>query len=255
MKLGISYNVFDGEELLEDSIKQLRNLVEYVSVIYQKTSNYGNKCDENLIPLLDRLKSNGLIDELLEYSPEINRGSHFNEIEKRNIGLKLSKKNGCTHHMSMDTDEYFINEQFKFLKDKMIEGNYDSSFCKMISYYKTSEYMRLPLEEYFVSLIYKINDTSNFNLNNYCPVIVDATRKINSVNPIIFNRDEIEMHHLSMVRDNIESKFINSSARILFNNNITQMVDDYNNWVYPNKALWPGSPPYYVEIKKVKKIF
>ena len=56
MKLGVSYNVFDGEELLESSIKSIRSEVDYISVVYQTVSNFGNQCSEELIPLLNRLK-------------------------------------------------------------------------------------------------------------------------------------------------------------------------------------------------------
>jgi CRP-like cAMP-binding protein len=63
MKLGISYNLFDGEELLEGSIKQIRQHVDYVSVVYQTISNFGNTCSPELIRLLEKLKSEGLIDE------------------------------------------------------------------------------------------------------------------------------------------------------------------------------------------------
>ena len=47
MNLGVSYNVFDGEELLEGSIFQIRNEVDYISVVYQSISNFGHPCDEN----------------------------------------------------------------------------------------------------------------------------------------------------------------------------------------------------------------
>ena len=85
MRLGVSYNIFDGEELLEGSIKQIRSEVDYISVVYQTISNFGNKCNEELIPLLNRLKSEGLVDELYEYKPKIENGGHYNEIVKRNI--------------------------------------------------------------------------------------------------------------------------------------------------------------------------
>lgn len=35
IKLGATYNVFDGEELLEASIASIRPLVQYVCVVYQ----------------------------------------------------------------------------------------------------------------------------------------------------------------------------------------------------------------------------
>ena len=40
MKIGVSYNLFDGEELLESSIKSIRKNVDYISVVYQTISNF-----------------------------------------------------------------------------------------------------------------------------------------------------------------------------------------------------------------------
>ena len=55
MKLGISYNLFDGEELLEYSIQSVRNSTDHINVVYQKTSNWGEPCSENLEDLLSDL--------------------------------------------------------------------------------------------------------------------------------------------------------------------------------------------------------
>jgi hypothetical protein len=85
MRLGVSYNIFDGEELLEGSIKQIRSHVDYVSVVFQTISNFGNQSNPELIPLLERLKSEGLIDELYHYNPKIDAGGHHNEMKKRTI--------------------------------------------------------------------------------------------------------------------------------------------------------------------------
>lgn len=38
LKWGVSYSVFDGEELLEASIKAIRECVDYVNVVYQLKS-------------------------------------------------------------------------------------------------------------------------------------------------------------------------------------------------------------------------
>ena len=187
MKLGVSYNVFDGEELLESSIKQIRSEVDYISVVYQTVSNFGEQCDENLVPLLEDLKSKGLVDELYPYFP-LNKNGSGNEISKRNLGFNLSKNNGCTHHMSMDTDEYYNLEQFKYLKRIMVEGNFDSSACQMMTYYKEPIYRLEPKEEYFVSLIFKIRDGIEFNSVGF-PVVVDPTRRMVCGNFRKFTRD------------------------------------------------------------------
>jgi hypothetical protein len=256
MKLGISYNVFDGEELLEGSIKCIRSEVDYISVVYQTVSNFGNQCSDELVPLLNRLKNEGLVDELFEYSPKINKGGHFNEITKRNIGLALSQGVGCTHHMSMDSDEYYIPSEFKNLKKLIEVGNYDSSFCQMQTYYKSWEYSLNPPEEYYVSLIFKIKRDSNYVMGYPTPVLVDPTRRMSpSDKPLVLKREQIQMHHGSYIRDNVRTKLINSSASVNFNNDIDRIVNHYNTWEYPNKVLWGGLPSKIYETKKVLNLF
>jgi hypothetical protein len=65
MKLGISYNLFDAEEHLESSIKQIRNSVDFISVVYQQTSNFGDKSNPNLIKLLNNLANTQLVLRML----------------------------------------------------------------------------------------------------------------------------------------------------------------------------------------------
>jgi hypothetical protein len=240
MKLGVSYNVFDGEELLEGSIKQIRSEVDYISIVYQEISNFGDKCNEGLLPLLHDLISKKLIDEIYKYEP-INTGGYKNELNKRNVGLELSRKNGCTHHMSIDTDEYYDTNQFKFLKDVVDSGDYDSSACQMITYYNSPLYRLEPKEEYFVSLIFKIRNNTQY-CNTQFPVIVDPTRKMNTSRCKIFTRDEIEMHHMSYVRKDIQKKVNNSSAKTNFINNIATFVEYFKSWEFGKPALMLGLP-------------
>ncbi len=74
-KLGVSYNLFDGEDLLEGSIKSIRNHVDYINVVYQNVSNFGNKSETNLEELLKDLKTKGLIDDFVEYKPTLNKST------------------------------------------------------------------------------------------------------------------------------------------------------------------------------------
>jgi len=254
MKLGVSYNLFDGEELLESSIKSIRDNVDYVSVVYQTVSNFGNPCDESLVPLLEDLKSKGLIDELFEYRPNINKGGHYNEIRKRNIGLTLSEGDGCTHHMAMDSDEFYTDEQFKHMKNVIEDGNYDSSACQMTTYYKEPIYRLEPKEEYYVSLPFKIKQGIEYVIGHPFPVLVDPTRRMEPGKCKIFTRDEIEMHHMSYVRKNIRKKLQNSSASPNFRN-IDKIVDYYQKWEYPQQGLMGGAPDKFYDIVEVEKQF
>ncbi len=254
MKIGVSYNLFDGEELLESSIKSIRKNVDYISVVYQTMSNFGNPCDDGLVPLLEELKSKGLIDELFEYRPRINRGGHFNEIKKRNLGLYLSEGAGCTHHMAMDSDEFYTDEQFKYMKDAFREGNYDSASCQMTTYYKEPIYRLDPKEEYYVSLLFKIRKGVEYVMGLPFPVLVDPTRRMEHGHTRIFNRDEIEMHHMSYVRKNLYKKLQNSSASPNFKS-IDKIVDYYNKWEYPKQGLMGGAPDKLYNIVEVDKTF
>jgi hypothetical protein len=224
MKVGISYNVFDGEELLEPSIKSIRDNVDYISVVYQTVSNFGNPCDEGLVPLLEKLKEDGLIDEMFEYVPKVNKGGHFNETTKRNIGLYLSEGGGCDYHMAMDTDEFYTDEQFKYMKKTMEEGNYDSSASQMVTYYKEPIYRLEPKEEYYVSLLFKIKRGREYRIGHPFPVLVDPTRRMEPGNCKIFTREEVEMHHMSYIRKDLRKKLQNSSASPNFKN-IDKIVD------------------------------
>lgn len=71
-KLGISYSVWDGEELLEASLKSVRENADYINVVWQKKSWQGADCDENLESLLLKLKENGFIDEIIFFEPDFN---------------------------------------------------------------------------------------------------------------------------------------------------------------------------------------
>jgi len=253
MKVGVSYNLFDGEELLESSINSIRNNVDYISVVYQTISNFGNPCDEGLVLLLESLKNRGLIDELFEYNPRINKGGHLNEITKRNIGLSLSEGVGCTHHMAMDSDEFYTDEQFKYMKDIMYNEDWDSSACQMDTYYKEPIYILDPKEDYYVSLLFKIKQGKEFVMGHPFPVLVDPTRRVEPGKCKIFTRDEIEMHHMSFVRKDINKKLNNSSAKNSFSNIIDNITNHYNNWEYPNDVMWASGQ--LLKVKKVNKKF
>lgn len=255
MRLGVSYNVFDGEELLEGSIRCIRSEVDYISVVYQTISNFGNSCSVELVPLLNRLKDEGLIDELFEYKPKVNKGGHFNEITKRNIGLSLSEGNGCTHHMAMDSDEYYDVEEFKNMKKIIEEEGYDSSACQMSTYYKSSKFRLEPKEEYYVTLPFKIKHGREFIIGHPFPVLVDPTRRIECGKCKIFTRDEIEMHHMSYIRRDIERKLRNSSAKVNFEKWIPEFLNYFNNWKNGDDALMPGNPPGRYKLVEVDNNF
>jgi hypothetical protein len=256
MKYGISYNLFDGEELLEKSINTVRDSVDFISVVYQEVSNIGNKVDFEIKDFLTDLMERKLVDKIHLFKPKPHLSPHLNEVVKRNIGVLFSDENKCDYHMSMDTDEFYIKTEFEKLKRDIETKKPNATYCKLYTYYKSGSYRLSELEDYYVSLFFKIKNGMNYVVNAETPVLVDPTRKMFTNNSyIIYDNDEIYMHHMSYVRNNIRKKFENSSARINFNNYIDDAVNYFNNWKYPSDAMMIGSGVKYHKLIEVENKF
>jgi hypothetical protein len=236
--LGVAYNVFDGEELLGGSIKTIRRFADYVVVIAQEVSNFG-KTNNNLREQLSKLKNEGLIDQIHWYEPEfeynedgsikISNGIE-NEQKKRQIGLDLCKVYGCRVFSSMDADEFYDDAQYEYALKDFIDGGYNSSFCQMQTYYKKPTWKLSPPETYHVPLFYKIGCDTKFTFEFIppYPVTIDPSRRIKAGYSRIFERNEIEMHHFSYLREDIESKIRNSSAQFSREEQ-DKVIEHYNN--------------------------
>lgn len=254
IKLGVAYNCFDDSiDLLEGSIKTIRSVADYITVIYQNVSNLNNPSEMDIESYLKELLDKKLIDSYHEYMPKLNLPTpHLNEINKRNIGLYDCEGVGCTHFMCMDCDEYYYVEDIKKAFKDFIDGDYDSSACQLQTYWKTGEYVLDPPEDYYVSLFYKIREGINLTMNANFPVLVDPTRKMDAGKCRIFDRSELEMHHVSYVRKNMSRKLRNSSSISVFKDKIDRLIDDFNNWEYGDWAHMPGGTKH--KVRKVKNI-
>lgn len=260
MKISASYNVFDGEELLEKSISSIRDSVDFISVVYQTKSNFGNSCSPDLEDILYDLRDKGIVQKLVKYIPDLNQHPHYNELEKRNIGLKLGIQNNCDYHMSMDCDEFYTKDSLNFIKKTIIEKQLDSIFCEIETYYKTYDTVISPPDATLVPVIYKIDAFSSFVFNSPCKFQnVDPTRRINNKCTIfnktkLLDRHNAVMHHMSYVRKNIRSKAENSSARVNFENEIDNFVEYYENYK-SGKAMLLGKPCSFYDTVKTENIF
>ena len=250
MRLGVAYNLFDGEELIEYSIKSIRNNVDFICIIWQKISNHGEKCNEKLEEFLNKLVSEGLVDKLYLYEPNIvdtnGENASLNETKKRNIGLELCRQNGCNYHMTIDTDEFYTEKQLQFMKKEMEDGDYGTGYCQHLQYYHDSIYQLKYPERQYVATIEKIMPNTKYIYNIPCIIPIDPTRKTNNVkeNELryrIFSRKECQMHHLSFVRKDIKKKLWNhSSKRFFTEESVNRIVKYYNSWKYPQRCMWAG---------------
>lgn len=249
VKIGVSYNIFSGLELLEGSIERIKDHVDHINVVYQVVSNTGTIKTE-IHDFVRYLYHKGLIDSANLFHAYDGATPKQNETRKRNIGLEVCRDKGCTHFLSMDTDEYYDPDQFKQAIDLVIQGGYSSSACKMQTYYKSIEYRLSPPEEYYVPFLYKIDDRSFINGQQW-PVKADPSRKMRPDKMKIFSRNELEMHHLSYVRTDIREKLYNASSSVNFKDRLEEIADYYDNWTYPMPAYLGGSKKRMMSVEKI----
>lgn len=211
-KFGVSYSVFDGEELLEASIKSIRESVDYVNVVYQTISWKGNPADEGLLPLLKKLKNTGLIDELIYFEPDLSKKAGLNERNKRNIGLKAAHKAGVDYFMPMDCDEFYKKDEIEYAKRVIFERNIKRSYVSICGYGTIPTQMSIIPCRASVQFFSKINIFSYLKHDKRSIAVVDSTRELSSSYfAKKFYINGCQMHHYSLIRKNLVSKYENSS--------------------------------------------
>lgn len=205
MKLAAIINLWDGEELLLGSIKTIKDHVDLLIIVYQVRSNFGEM--HRAYDLEERKSTVCGIPAIWENYEPIELGGLLNEQNKRNIGLAIAKREGCTHFLHMDIDEYY--EDFASLKQEFIDSQAFGSVCPIYTYFKKPTWRLENLDGYYVPFIHRLLDNTQagygFPYSFYC----DPTRVINQANVVKLSQP---MHHFSWVRMDIERKARNSSA-------------------------------------------
>ena len=232
-KFGVSYNVFDGVELLEDSINQIREVVDHISIVFQTTSYYGEKLTQKEIDVVKSLKKRGLVDSLIFFKLDKSLSIHQNQINKRNYGKKIAKDNGCTHYMTLDCDEFYVTEEFRKLVDFHKSNPESITYLPLVAYYKDTKYL-IDSSKYmdgdlFVSGFFPVK--YDLIMNFPCTVKVDPTRKVGVKKTdliVILEKKFIKMHHLSYVRKDIYKKIFNAASKLRYGNNIEHFNVVYN---------------------------
>lgn len=139
--------------------------------------------------------------------------------------------------MSMDCDEFYVPEQFLYMKKVIIEHGYELGICHFQNYYKDSIYLIKSPPNDFVPTIFKILDNTEFLYKLRFSSKSGSTRRTNNKNPIIFDQSEVQMHHMSLVRESLRAKFMNSSYRKHGVKAIEKSICYYDCWEYPKPAM------------------
>ena len=227
MKLGVSYNVYDGEELLRFAAKSVRSEVDFICAVYQPVSYVGNPADPGLPALLDQLKSEGLIDDVITFKNDLSLVSYENEVNARNTGRLASVAQGCTHHITIDVDEFFHAHEVRYAKKVMEDGDFDCSIVGMETYYKRPEYMVIPSQNLLIPFIQKA-EHPHLSHELKWPYKTDRTRCSSVYDKCrVFTTDEIKMHHMSHVRRDIDKKIRNSANGPFYDRKFEVDFDKY----------------------------
>lgn len=235
MKLCAIYIVwFDGIEILPYSIEAIRKHVDEVIVIYSNTSNHGNTVEYG--KELDALNVT-----LVNWEPNLGKRPVVNETAKRNFGLKVARSFGYTHFIMMDCDECYDPEEFEKAKK---DGNY---VCRLKTYIRKPTYQ---VDDHtLIPFIHRLNSDLIFGNFRTYPFAysgkdahIDPTRRLNLVKDV--QMSDIICHHFSWVRQDINMKAQNSTAKV--NVLRSEIFDDYVN----------AEPGYYSKFyrSKIKEV-
>jgi len=229
MKLAACYSAFNSGELLEGSIMQIYEHVDAVVICYQINSNVGNRISLNDLRLVTDLKKLSKV-HVIEFIPNLKLNPKENERKKLQMRIDYCKKIGCSHYIGMAPDHYFITEDFESAKEICKIRNVDITFTKMFTYYKKPTFQLTPIEDYLAPFICRIYDNTKVISKNNYSVRVDPSVRIEPANSFhTFDAKTIMLHHFSMVRDDIESKFINAAAAQNWKQKIPGFIYEYNN--------------------------
>lgn len=249
MKLTACYTVFNGLELLEKSIDQIYNLVDEVIICYQTVSNKGNKCDKVEAFVYHHFASMEKVT-IIDFTPDLKKNTKQNESVKHQLMIEEAKKNGSTHFFLSATDHYYHASEFIAAKKIVERDDYDVTFTKMFTYYKFPTWQLIPIEDYCMPFIMKLYANTEI-VNRTYPIVVDPSVKVNTCEKwMLFASDLIMMHHYSMIRTDIKSKFLNAAASIRWGKNAVDVfVAEYENY---NLNSNPGIQ--YFQGRKVKEV-
>ena len=223
MKLGVAYNLFDGEELLAASARSIRPAVDFIVVIYQNVSNLGELRGEPIEPLLERLRKEGLIDAYYLHEPDLGASATDNERCKRMSGMAVCRANGCTHFIGVDVDEFFRADELRAAREEIRMNGVDVSAVSVVEYVKAPEYRLLsnylfPPGQidycFYMPFIMRIRRSLFWEDGRWTrfPCLADPTRGfVRSGRFYLFPKHQIAMHHMSTVRRDLNRKYRNST--------------------------------------------
>lgn len=210
MRIAAIYNVWNDWDLLELSIDNIFQLVDDVIVIYSRKSNYGENSDP---PINIAFPGNV---ELFQREP-IHFSPIYSETDKRNYGLSIAEKKGCTHFLIMDADEFYEPKDFHKAKEYLHYTGLNGLVVESYVYFKKPT-LTIGKDITLVPFIHKITPNLKHEFNRNYPfawqgeqIRIDPTRSLNINSGV--EMFDCPMHHYSWVRKDYAKKIRNSTAK------------------------------------------
>lgn len=209
----------DTLSLLPKCIENHLQFSDSVIVVWSSKSNYGIIDNRMLHFVMTFENRDRVIFHQVE--PIINRKGDplYNETRKRNEGLKVAKANGFTHYIISDADEFYIPDQVHTAKTEFNDSNLNG----LVAYIRV--FVGKPTlwcidPNTIVPFIHKLRPKTEVGRFSEYPYAykatkiaqIDPSRRPNEVTGIRFSK--AEMYHYSYVREDIDMKIQNSTAKL-----------------------------------------
>jgi len=211
MKLAAIFNVWaDSIEFLHQAVEAMP--ADEIIIVFSTMSNNGEECPEYW--KMEDMDGEWIVNEFVP----IQISETENETDKRNLGIDIAKKIGCTHFIMCDTDEFYIREEFEAEKARVERDNLNGLVHPLKVYVGKPT---LWCEDHtLVPGIQKLYPNTQLGAFKNYPFAydkeghahIDPTRRTNQTTGI--EMSPFYMHHMSYVRRDIDLKIRNSSANL-----------------------------------------
>jgi hypothetical protein len=244
MIVGVSYNVFSGEEHLVHSLRTMRGQVDYINLVVQYVSNQGHAAPQSLHETLQQVAIEKLADAVLAYDPDLSLPAVVNEHRKRNLGLQLAKRAGVTHFMTMDCDEYYLASEFARAKELIVDDKLRTTAVHTYLHIRRPIYRSCEPDSTCCAFLTELEPKSEIVLGDHFPGLVDPTRRLHGDRPEfrLFAPEIVAMRHMNLVRRDLGWKLKNST-----NAGMTEFMDNvreaYRVWTFGSELIFPNKPP------------
>lgn len=208
MKLAAVFIVWHDWDLLQYAVENIRPVVDEVIIVGSTRSNHGE---------LSEIPKQWNNKELFIREPRFHVPMH-SETDKRNYGLGIARDHSNTHFIMLDSDEFYKPDEFLKAKERFSNPFLNGLVCPVVVYFKSPS-LCLGRDITLVPHIHKLTPNIHHEFNRLYPfawlgkqIRIDPTRSLSITSGVEFT-EEVEMHHLSYVRKDLELKIRNSTAR------------------------------------------